>query len=199
MASMRNTLLLMLVIAINFLSGCSSTKPIPDLTSNKEVVDAKELTLWQLQGKLAFKSKEEKFSANLNWYQQHQDMTVNLLSFLGTSLFKLSTSPKQSILEVDGQVYESFDAEHLLYSTTGRRIPVHQLSKLVKGVVPAGMKAQTDEHGQLLRVEFKDSLNTRWLITYQEFKTFKQLRLPTKLKLASDTETIKIQIKQWNF
>ena len=69
------------------LAGCATTQPQRDQVNwNQERTRLEQLTHWQLSGKMAIITPQQKGSARLNWQQDGEDYRLNLTSLIGTSI-----------------------------------------------------------------------------------------------------------------
>ncbi|WP_199609334.1 lipoprotein insertase outer membrane protein LolB [Flocculibacter collagenilyticus] len=188
------------------LAGCSShsLKHTPTDTNYKHV---NELKNWHIKGKLAFKSPQDKFSANLNWVYQDKNYQLKLLTFLGTSIFTLESQSeskhKPFKLDVEGEQYFSDNVDELIWSITGRHLPISDLPTLIKGDVAIKNKTskqyiiERNELGQLNKLTFTDNNGRVWQIHYLTYAKTNGLLLPTNIKLRSSDISVKIAISEW--
>lgn len=196
MSTLYSKTIFVVLLSTLIISGCT-TNNMKQTVNNQSILSVSDLQFWQLEGKIAFKSPEDKFSASLHWQQRAENTTLNLLSMFGTNIFKLATTPNLSTILVDGKTYQDSNSERLLYSITGRSIPVNELSLAIKGVTPPSASNVIMENEKPSELTFVDSLNQHWAVTYQEYKVFKNLRLPSKINLRSGDISVKIHVKKW--
>lgn len=193
------TLCLLLLFAL--ISACTVTKPVQisvDEAQNQQQLA--KLKRWQIEGRMAFKSDDEKFSATLNWQQNDTQYDIKLSSFIGTSLLHMYGEPGAVSLETDDKTYHDSDASVLIYSITGWNIPVERLSGWLKGQIELDDKVRLSAAG--LPMEFvPDCLNCGdWKIAYKNFKQINSVWLPHQIELSNTfklNNKIKIRINQW--
>lgn len=155
---------------------------------------------WQIEGRMAFKSRDEKFSANLNWQQVSAKYDIKLTSFIGTSIMHMQGEPGAVQLTADGQDYQDSDASLLIASITGWNIPVEQLPAWLKGQVSKQDRVIFSPEGLLQQLKPSCALCDDWAITYSAYKQVKDVWLPHQIQLNNLNQTdnqIKIRINQW--
>ncbi|MGL5224749.1 MAG: lipoprotein insertase outer membrane protein LolB, partial [Aeromonas sp.] len=72
------------------LAGCATVSPQRDHVNwQQERTRLEGLTHWQLSGKMAIITPQQKGSARLNWQQTGDDYRLNLTSLIGTNILEL--------------------------------------------------------------------------------------------------------------
>jgi outer membrane lipoprotein LolB len=200
--SLPKSLLLLLLIML--LGACSTTRPIkPEPGSINEIqhqLSLSQLQHWQIEGRMAFKSSDEKFSANLNWQQDSAQYDIKLTSFIGTSIMRMQGEPGAVQLEADGKNYQDSDASLLIASITGWNIPVEQLPAWLKGQVDKQDRVVFSNEGLLQQLSPQCAKCDAWAITYSAYKQVKDIWLPHQIQLNNlnqPNNLIKIRINQW--
>ena len=192
---------LMLVSAIVYLAGCSTTGiPQQEIDRQQHQLKLSQFDHWTVKGRLAFKSPDEKFSAYLNWEQQQDHYLLNLNSFIGTSLMKMAGSPGFSRLEADDNIYTDTNASQLINRITGWNIPVEKLAKWVKGQYDNSDKVSVNEYGLAQRLQPVCKDCQQWQLSYSKYKLIDDLWLPHEIELNNTYTTdnqIKIRINSW--
>ena len=200
--SLSRTLLLFLLIAV--LGACSTTKSrLPaqgSLNQAQHQLDLAQLQNWQVEGRMAFKSSQEKFSANINWRQDKDQYDIKLTTFIGTSIMHMQGQPGLVKLEADDKSYQDSDASVLIHSITGWNIPVENLAAWLKGQVEMKDRVVFSSEGLLQELLPRCIDCQHWKIEYSAYKQVDSYWLPHQIKLnnlvQSDNQ-IKIRIKQW--
>lgn len=98
--------------------------------------DLDNLQSWQLSGKIAWITPEERKSAYINWQTSNNDTTFNLNNLLGVNLARLRTENTVSTLSTDDKTFVGDSASLLIFQQTGFRVPIEQLKYWVKGQIP---------------------------------------------------------------
>lgn len=198
---MKTTYFITLLAVFLLLSGCASQpQPVVQLNSNVHQQNLANFDKWQLSGRLAFKSPEDKFSANLNWTQDQQAYRVKLTSFIGTSLLEMEGSPGFARIEADDKEYQGSDASRLIRRITGWNIPIEDLPVWIKGQVNPQDQATFDDKGLVKQVSAACFLCDNWQISFDQYKPLDDIWLPHRITLtnrdAPDNQ-IKIRINKW--
>jgi len=190
------------------LSGCTATGPINDVTkgysSNIQQRNniLAQLTSWEIKGKIAFINEAERQSASLYWQKTHNNQQVNLTTYLGINVFKLTSEKNTHTVAIDGNEYTSRNLDELLSSLTEFAFPTQALSFWIKATQYNKNDAFTYEpNTQLPSTLTSHYNNTDWVIHYTSYQTVKQnnitVALPNKIKVTSPNLTINIVINQW--
>lgn len=177
-----------------------------------------QLTHWTITGRFAFKSSEEKFSANMNWQQQDQAYDFRLSSFIGTTLMHMQGQPGAVTLIVDDKTYKDTDAAALIGRITGWNIPLNKLADWAKGQIDQDDRVQFDPQGLVKELipgctHSCPQASNQWQLSYGAFKLYKfdhnndnavqrpqAYWLPHVINLQHrqiPTNQIKIRINQW--
>ena len=153
---------------------------------------------WQVEGKLAFISPEERQSANLNWQQTTNSNNLILTTFIGTRILSLKQTANGAELEFDGDEYFDTNAAELLKRLTGFTLPVDNADNWLKGTID-DQSLVVDELGRAKQVLWFDNTGKKWQIDYGAYVQNAGYWLPTKLTLKHQQIKIKIQLYDWQF
>jgi len=95
------------------LAGCATTQPQRDQVNwQQERTRLEQLSHWQLSGKMAIITAQQKGSARVNWQQDGDDYRLNLTSLIGTHILELSRSKGEiTLIDNEGNPHQSQDAE----------------------------------------------------------------------------------------
>lgn len=179
---------------ILLISACA-TRPVPQYSVNAKShqKQLQQIRNWQIRGKLAFRSEQDKFSASLNWHQQNKDFRVNLSSFLGTNILLLEKHQGRVELQYDDNLYQHVSAAALLYELLGWTIPVESISQWVKGQTSAEARAEFSDNGLVSRLQTTDG----WVVNYSDYRQTGKTLLPHQISLQAGTNKIKIRVDAW--
>ncbi len=174
--------------------------------------DINELQSWQLSGKIAWITPEERKSAYINWQTSNNDITFNLNNLLGVNLASLSTKNGVSTLSADDKTFFGDSASLLIFQQTGFRVPIEQLKHWVKGQIPnsendyANIKKEitfrTD--GLIKSLTHNCEYCDVWDITYNNYTQAEINQntyiLPSSIELFNPAHQarIKIRISGWS-
>lgn len=148
---------------------------------------------WQLSGKLAIITEQERGSARLNWQQDGDDYRLNLTSLIGTHILELNRQQgRLTLIDRDGKTHQSQNASALIYQLTGWDLPIDGLPLWIKGL-PGKAHYQLNADKSLASVS-----DGAWQIDYQQYQDQDGYRLPHQLSLQGEQTRIKLQINQWS-
>lgn len=178
------------------LSACAT----PPKTSYQQASSSGEFPqIWQVEGRIAFKSPEEKFSASLTWHQQRQDYQLRLSKLIGGTLLYMEQTNSRVLLEVDENTFTDSNAERLIYEKTGWQIPVADFKYWISGRLNPDSIAvndlKRDDTGRI----WSFTTATGWRVKYQNYKVFSGTALPHNLLLSKDNLQLKLRISEWSF
>ena len=186
--------LLWLLFAL-FLVGCATTD---SNTQYNEAVwrgqreSLEQLTHWNLAGKLAIITQNQKGSARLTWQQRGDDYDLLLTSLIGTTIMELHRRQgRTEIVDDQGIRHSDSDSEALVYLLTGWPFPIAQLPTWIKGL-PGNASYQLAADGRLESLQ-----DQQWQIHYQNYARNRLWLLPTALTLQGPQTTIKLRINEW--
>ena len=106
---------LIMLISSLLILGCSTTRLVPEEKLNiKQSIEQRNqqlLTLnkWQLKGKIAFLQTNKRESASINWKVNNDNQQLNLSTYLGISVLKLTSNNDLHTINLDGKKYQSSD------------------------------------------------------------------------------------------
>ncbi|MFM4732064.1 lipoprotein insertase outer membrane protein LolB [Aeromonas salmonicida] len=175
------------------LAGCTTTQPQRDQVNwQKERTRLEQLSHWQLSGKMAIITAQQKGSARVNWQQNGDDYRLNLTSLIGTHILELSRSNGEiTLIDNEGNPHQSQDAESLIYQLTGWNIPVQGLPEWIKGL-PGKAEFELNSDSSLASVR-----DGQWQIVYGDYRDQDGYRLPHLLTMTGQGSRLKLQINQW--
>ncbi|ABO24780.1 lipoprotein insertase outer membrane protein LolB [Shewanella loihica] len=182
-------------LALMTLAGCASHKPIDYAPT--QVESANQAEAWELQGKLAVRTPEDKFSTNLYWFHTQTNDDLTLTTMLGTTVMTLNKTPSQASLQIEDKVYQDSDAEELLRRLTGWSIPVDTLPLWITGQVSAQDEVvAVDEQGRPKEV-LNHTGSSPWHVSFNSWQEQSGAELPRLLQLERDDIRLKLQVSQW--
>lgn len=194
-------------IIILFLSNCSSLnhskKSVKEYQQPKDYSQAvAKITEWEVQGKIALLQKDKRESANLYWKNNEtsQQQTLNLTTYLGINVLKLSSQREKHTLEVNGEKHQTRDINQMILQLTGYQLPTEALSFWLKGsAFSANDTVEVDSTSFLPKRISSFYAGAHWTIDYIKYTPFSGYQLPTQIVLKQKDFTLKIIIHQWTF
>lgn len=190
------------------LVGCTSTQPINDINENyssnikqREEILA-QLSTWEVKGKIAFINSVERQSASLFWQKKKHSQQLNLTTYLGINVFKLTSNKNIHTIEVGGETYTSSNLNQLFGSLTNFSFPTQALSFWIKAIQYSSNDVFTFSPISYLPLTLTSHYNNiDWVIHYASYQTIQQgeltIALPNKIKITSPDLTINIAINNW--
>ncbi len=181
-----------------FLAGCAQKRNLETTTYENWKTHLAEQSIWQVEGKLAFISPDERQSANLNWQQSQNNNNLVLTTFIGTRILSLKQTANTAELNYDGEQYFDTNATALLKRLTGFALPVNNADSWLKGTID-DQTLKVDQLGRAKSVLWFDSTGKQWQIEYASFVQKSGYWLPSRLTLTHQKIKIKIQLYDWQF
>ena len=198
---MKSRFLFVFLLVVLLLNGCATRPPPPErVETNALQQKLDQFNAWQLRGRLAFKSEQEKFSANLNWQQIDDTYQVKLTSFIGTTLLEMQGAPGEALILADDQEYRDIDGQRLIHQITGWNIPINKLPLWIKGQFAPGDAVIFDKQGLVQTLTTGCLFCDRWKISFQKYQQLDDLWLPHQVTLVNQDapdNQIKIRINTW--
>jgi len=185
-----------LLLSIALLSACSTTPPT-DLVPT-QVNNVNEAQAWEIQGKLAVTTSEDKFSTNLYWLHSQDSNEIKLTTMLGTTVLSLSTAKGMAHLDVDGNVYQHKDAQQLLTQVTGWSIPIDDLPLWITGQVGQNNLILSQDAQNRPRSLITLNQSPAWQVEFVSWQTQSGAELPKLIKLQRGELKLKLQVNQWH-
>ena len=187
-------LLLLLLVA------CSPTppRPLPDIAPEQSwqlrQQMLRQLTHWQLSGRLAVQNDHEAWHMSLKWQQRQDRYSLNIIAPLGQGSMRLHGDATQvMLLTEDGKVINSSTPELLLYRQLGWKIPVSALRYWILGLPAPGDYLPTiDEYGRLSHLQQDD-----WEIEFIDYQPQLGVDLPRKVFINNHHAAVKLIISSW--
>lgn len=177
------------------LGGCASHSDIALQAVNVDHV--KQAKAWEMQGKLAAKTRDDKFSTNLYWLHTPDSDQLRLTTMLGTTIMLLERDDNGARLMIDDNTYEHHDAEQLLKRLTGWSIPVEHLPLWITGQVsPTDQIVSYDNNHRPQRVQ-STMTQAPWQVEFKSWQSQSGAQLPRTLELTREDVRLKIQINLW--
>jgi len=167
-----------------------------------QLSNQEKLTLmrhWELTGKIAVITPDERKSAYLNWQQANQSIDFRLSNLIGVSLLNLSYDGKIARLEADGEEYRDGSTEALVYRTTGWVLPLDNLPQWIKGSSNEQDQVFLGENGLPERIQPICATCFGWEITYSQYKQVQGVWLPFSVEVNNPIKQtrLKFKVSQW--
>lgn len=147
---------------------------------------------FELLGRVAVNSPEQKFSGNLRWTHDAEQDQLWFLTPLGQGVAHLIKDRSGVTLKTNDETYHALDVESLTRQVLGWRLPLTGLESWVRGISAPGVPAavERDAAGRLARVR-----QDGWEISYLRYS--EERGLPEKLTVAGQGLEITLVIDNW--
>lgn len=195
LSSFTKNTYLWVILSIFLISGCSTT--IPDNLVPVSVNKVQQARAWEMQGKLAVRTPEDRFSTNLYWLHSPDRDELKLTTMLGTTVLSLSSQAGLVTLEVDGKTYQDTDAQRLLTRVSGWSIPIDSLPLWITGQLTANDKLLSSDNQQRPIKLINAEQLPPWEVEFNRWQTQSGAEVPRLLELKRDKIRLKLQLNQW--
>jgi outer membrane lipoprotein LolB len=150
-----------------------------------------KITSWEISGGLAARNQKKSYTASINWVQRGAEhYQIRLIGPLGGGTVVIEKQNGVVRFRDGSKRIESANADKLLLTQTGIRLPVHNLYYWVRGFPAPSGNASTSSTNP----EFQQGGYT---VTYLEYANRGGMRLPTKIRVAGNGLLMKLVIKRW--
>lgn len=199
---------LLVVSLLLLLQGCASLKvePLPEGLTDQPPANwadrqaqVRQLSHWELSGKIAVKQPSDSGSGVINhWTQQDEHYDLSLSSaFLGLGTTRLQGVPGFIQLSLpNGEHYQSADPEQLIEAATGWQLPITGLTWWIKGLPEPGsdFRLLFDEAGKLAAIR-----QHGWDIRYDRWHPFMAdyPELPARITALKGEKRVRVAVTQW--
>jgi outer membrane lipoprotein LolB len=184
------------------IAGCSQFGGLADKQQAQELWAARQQALldfdaWDIHARAAIRLKGEAYNIGLRWQRQAENSMILLEAPFGQGVFRIETSMGGTyrLRLPDGQVFENSTAEALLEDMIGWSLPISGLEYWIRGIPrPDSAYSHRLDHGGRARSINQD----QWAIDYLDYFVGQENpQLPRRIKLVSDTVTLKLVIERW--
>ncbi|GGQ17934.1 lipoprotein insertase outer membrane protein LolB [Shewanella litoralis] len=183
------------IFTLLLLTGCTIT---PSEQFNPiDVSQASQAKSWELQGKIAVKTADDKFSTNLYWLHQPAENDLRLTTVLGTTVLTLTTNQGMATLDVDGKTYHDSNAQDLLTGISGWSIPLDSLPLWITGQTGSNDNIVSYHSDGTIKQLISSDPQSDWHVTFMSWQQQSGAMVPKLLKIERDDVQIKIQSNQW--
>ncbi|MGI2169192.1 lipoprotein insertase outer membrane protein LolB [Shewanella sp. MF05960] len=183
------------IFTLLLLTGCTIT-PSEQFTPI-DVSQASQAKSWELQGKIAVKTADDKFSTNLYWLHQPAANDLRLTTVLGTTVLTLTTNQGMATLDVDGKTYHDRSAQDLLTGISGWSIPLDSLPLWITGQTGSNDNILSYHPDGTIKQLISQDPQSDWHVTFMSWQQQSGALVPKLLKIERDDVQIKIQSNQW--
>jgi outer membrane lipoprotein LolB len=173
-------------------------RPLPDITPERSwqlrQQPLRQLTHWQLSGRLAVQNGHEAWHMSLEWQQRQDRYSLNIIAPLGQGSMQLHGDASQVMLMTEeGETINASTPELLLDQQLGWKVPVSALRYWVLGLpAPGDYQPTLDEYGRLSHL-----LQDDWEIEFIDYQPQLGVELPRKVFISNHLAAVKLVISNW--
>lgn len=150
-----------------------------------------------MQGKLAVRTSQDRFSTNIYWLHSPQRDELTLTTVLGTTLLSLSSQDGLVTLNVDGETYQDTNAQRLLTRVSGWSIPIDSLPLWLTGQLTAGDKLISSDSQQRPSKLVNSQQLPPWQVEFKSWQKQSGADVPRLLNLTRGDLRLKLQLNKW--
>lgn len=189
------------LICVTCLSGCAlfqtskvSQPKVVSWQTHKGMIS--NLKKWSIQGKIAFNDGNSAINASITWDNNNDKYKIRIYGPFGSNsvIINKESSNLYTLKSSDGEVLRAHSAESLMNEKLGWYVPVHGLTRWIKGIPGnySQYKFELNDRNQIVLLH-----QDQWKIDYDNYKEVEHLFLPTRLKFENKNVKIKFVIKKW--
>lgn len=186
------------LLTLLLLAGCAGVAPRapvdPERAWQLHRERLTEVEAWQLNGRLAIRTQDEAWHANLHWLQRENRYRVRLTGPLGQGSLRLEGTPQFVQLRTgQGESAVSSDPEELLYRQFGWRVPIGALRYWVLGLpAPGPAERSLDDQGRLRTLQ-----QDGWTIRFMDYRLMEGLEVPGRIFANRDGAEVRLVLGEW--
>jgi outer membrane lipoprotein LolB len=184
------------------IAGCSQFGGLADEQQAQELWAARQQELldfdaWNIHARAAIRLKGEAYNIGLRWQRQAENSMILLEAPFGQGVFRIETSMGGTyrLRLPDGRVFENSTAEALLEDMIGWSLPISGLEYWIRGIPrpDSAYSHHLDQGGRARSIN-----QDQWAIGYLDYFVGQEdPQLPRRVKLVSETVTLKLIIERW--
>lgn len=179
----------------NTITSTKEPRTADKTSASSEHGRASNISSWDLSGAIAARNKTKSWTASIDWQQQGPSRyQIRLLGPLGSGTVIVEKQGGVVTFRDGPKRIASSDADKLIFTQTGVRLPVSSLYYWVRGI-PAPGQVDSEKHatgGALLELH-----QSGYIVTYSQYTLVNNVPLPTKIRLEGRGVMIKLVIKHW--
>ena len=186
------------LLVVSGLSGCApfmgGNLPTRSTEAQQQLYASKA---WTLEGRIAVKSGNEGWSANLYWEHDGGQERLRLYGPFGQGAVSIILQNQMIYInEGNGVVNSSRDPEELLTRKLGFSVPLGSLRYWVLGL-PApdiSYQAELDDKGGL-----KGFQQQAWVLGFENFENVGNFVMPQKMTIQGSQVRLRLVVDEWVF
>ncbi len=153
----------------------------------------KDLSFWQLSGKLSVKGNERPTSAQLVWSQRGKQSLLDLSGPIGIGSVSLEILPgKSTLTRGSGKAVHARTPEELIQRVIGWPMPASLLRWWVVGLADKGQLLSIDPQGRPEQFQYEE-----WTVSYADYRDVEGLPLPGTVLISDGHLQLKLTRARW--
>jgi outer membrane lipoprotein LolB len=193
---------LFLACAAVAIAGCSQFGGLADKQQAQERWAARQQPLldfmaWDIHARAVIRLKGQVYNLGIRWQRQTENSMILLEAPFGQGVFRIESAAGGTyrLRLPDGRVSENKTAEALLEDMIGWSLPISGLEYWIRGLPqPGSSYSHSLDQGGRARSIRQD----QWSIDYLDYFARQEgPQLPRRIKLVSETVTLKLVIERW--
>lgn len=185
------------------LNGCvqmpqKSSAPNPPKRNAAHFDKIKQISTFDLQGRIGLQTKDKGFSGKLDWQHNADQDTINLFSPFGGQVAQIIKTPLSvTLTDSKGKTIAADNMQMLMKNNLGWTLPITSLEDWALGrekqTGDVAIDQTWDAQGRLLSLK-----QDGWAIQYKSYKQVSDYDLPSKLTLRKEGLYLKLLINTWD-
>ena len=178
------------------MTACAIFKGKPTLPQPTEIQQQLyNLQHWKLDGRIAVKSGDEGWNANLTWdHGGEQDRLLISGPFSQGAVSIIMQSGLITINESNGEVSTSRDPDDLLKQKLGFSVPLPSLRYWVLGVPAPDIDFQAIRDAEQHVQGFKQQ---DWVLTFDSYEKVSSFSMPQKITAQGSSMRLRLVVDEW--
>lgn len=184
------------------LGACATVPPQPERSAEElqqlwlaHQSAVGKVTEWKLVGRIVVNTEDDGWSGELQWSQSPNEFQIQFSAPFGQGAFQMEGGVNGVEMRLsDGQVFHAPDAESLLLSHVGWRLPLSEFRHWVTGVPERQNDIQKtfNNSGQLAELSQEP-----WKINYPEYFAVDDIQMPRKVYFNNHALSVRLVIDRW--
>ncbi len=178
------------------LSACAWTGIVPSQLSQSDRRVLYKLDAWRFEGRLAVKTHNDSWHANLEWSHSFELDKLQLSGPFGQGATQILIYPDSiRITDSKGNTEVSENPGRTLERRFGFKAPLSALKYWVLGVTEPNAKncIENDTNGFLRKIWHKD-----WEVFIKKYRVLNKYTVPKLIEIKNDDVILKLVIDRWS-
>lgn len=163
---------------------------------NKEI--SWSINQYKARGSLFYLSNKTKFYSRF-FLRQFSPENYHLLLINLVGIIEVDLKVRSNIVQLidhNGKIYTSDNAEEMIYKLSGMVIPLNSLRQLIVKPLSRSRDYTQDNRYNCRRLKYQQG-NLSWIVDYQHDSGELASQLPSRLELKQDDRRIILKINSW--